>query len=47
MNWMLCVPDFGGAKLVKRGKYTGKVGAFKHSQRKRVEWALEILDPLI
>ena len=28
MNPMLCVLDFGGAKLVRRGKYTGKVGVF-------------------
>ena len=44
MNLMLCVPDFGGAKLAKRGKYTGNVRAFKHSQRKRVGWASEILE---
>ena len=28
MSWMLCVPNFDGAKLVKRGKFTGKAGAF-------------------
>ena len=28
MNLMLCVLDFGGAKLVRRGKYIGKVGVF-------------------
>ena len=26
MSWMICVPDFGRAKLVKRGKFTGKAG---------------------
>ena len=28
MNWMLCVLDFGGVRLVRKGKYTGNVGVF-------------------
>ena len=28
MNWMLCVLDFGGAILVREGKFTRRVGVF-------------------
>ena len=28
MNWMLCVLDFGGAKLARKGKFIGRVGVF-------------------
>jgi len=47
MSWTLCVLDFGGDKLERKGKYTGKIGVFQHYQRKRVEWVLEIYDHLI
>ena len=28
MNWTLCVLDFGGDKLGRKGKYTRKIGVF-------------------
>ena len=28
MNWTLCVLDFGGAKLGRKGKHTGKMEFF-------------------
>ena len=28
MNWMLCVLDVGGVRLVRKGKYTRKFGVF-------------------
>ena len=28
MSWTPCVLDFGGAKLGRKGKYTGKIGVF-------------------
>ena len=28
MSWMLCVLDFGGDKLGRKGKYIGKIGVF-------------------
>ena len=34
MSWMLCVPDFGRAKLVRKGKYTRRVGSFLTQSKK-------------
>jgi len=28
MSWMLCVLDFGGDKLGRKGKYIGKIAVF-------------------
>ena len=34
MSWTLCVLDFGGDKLGRKGKYTEKIGVFLTLQKK-------------